>query len=133
MMLPTDASGLPAWRQKVMPWIMGLVRLGVGWLVTQAPLMTLVQKDSFLRVLAGMPLRYAIAAIYIVGLACFAWPATCFYGFATLLAAVGAFEWLWARTGISSGLLPVWTVAVLTVLAAGEWLTRRVQRRLYLH
>ena len=59
------------------------------------------------------------------------WPATCFYGFALLLAAVGGFEWLWLRTGISSGLVPASTIAVLTVLAAGQWLTRRVQRRFY--
>jgi hypothetical protein len=130
-MLPTDASGLPAWRQKVMPWIMGLVRLGAGWAVVHAPLVELVDKASFLRVLAGMPLRRTIAALYIVGLALFAWPATCFYGYGLLLLAIGAFEWLWTRTGISSGLLPFRFVTVLTVLALGEWLTRRVQRRLY--
>jgi len=130
-MLPTDASGLPAWRQKVMPWIMGLVRLGAGWVVVKAPLTELIDKASFLRVLAGMPLRRTIAALYIVGLALFAWPATCFYGYGLLLVAIGAFEWLWTRTGISSGLLPFRFVAVLTVLAFGEWLTRRVQRRLY--
>jgi hypothetical protein len=130
-MLPTDGSGLPAWRQKVMPWIMGLVRLGAGWLVANAPLAELLDKGSYLRVLAGLPLRTSIAALYVVGLALFAWPATCFYGYGLLLVAVGAFEWLWARTGITSGLLPVRFAAVLTVLACGEWLTRRVQRRLY--
>jgi hypothetical protein len=130
-MLPTDASGLPAWRQKVMPWIMGLVRLGAGWIVVNGPLAELLDKASFLRVLAGMPLRTTIAALYVLGLALFAWPATCFYGYGLLLVAIGAFEWLWARTGISSGLLPYRFVAVLTVLVFGEWLTRRVQGRLY--
>ncbi len=130
-MLPTDAAGLPAWRQKVMPWIMGLVRLGAGWVVVNAPLAELVDKGSFLRVLAGMPLRMTIAALYAVGLALFAWPRTCFYGYGLLLLAIGGFEWLWSRTGLSSGLLPFRFVAVLTVLAFGEWLTRRVQRRLY--
>ncbi len=130
-MLPQDGFGLPAWRQKVMPWIMALVRLGASWIVIQGPLMALLQKDSFLRMLAGAPLRGTIALLYIVGLVLFAWPATCFYGFAAMLAALGGFEWLWARTGISSGLLPLWSGAVFAVLAAGEWLTRRVQRRLY--
>jgi hypothetical protein len=130
-MLPTDASGLPAWRQKVMPWIMGLVRLGAGWIVVNAPLAELVDKASFLHVLASMPVRTTIAVLYVLGLALFAWPATCFYGYGLLLLAIGAFEWLWTRTGMSSGLLPFRFVAVLTVLAFGEWLTRRVQSRLY--
>jgi hypothetical protein len=90
-----------------------------------------VQEDSYLRLLAGQPLRWLIAVLYAAGLVLFAWPRTCFFGFGVLVVAVGAFEWLWARTGLSSGLLPVWTIAVLTVLAGGEWLTRRVQRRLY--
>jgi hypothetical protein len=130
-MLPHDGTGLPAWRQKVMPWIMALVRLGAGWIVASGPLLALVQQNSYLRLLAGMPMRSLVAALYVAGLALFAWPATCFYGFGVLVAAVGAFEWLWTRTGISSGLLPLWTIAVLAVLAGGEWLTRRVQRRLY--
>jgi hypothetical protein len=130
-MLPHDGAGLPAWRQKVMPWIMALVRLGAGWIIVRGPLFALVQEDSYLRLLAGQPLRWLIAVLYAAGLVLFAWPRTCFFGFGVLVVAVGAFEWLWARTGLSSGLLPVWTIAVLTVLAGGEWLTRRVQRRLY--
>lgn len=130
-MLHPDTSGLPAWRQKVMPWIMVLVRLGAGWIIARGPLFALMQEDSYLRLLAGGPTRWLIGALYGVGLVLFAWPSTCFYGFAVLAAAVGAFEWLWLRTGLSSGLLPLWTMAVLSVLAGGEWLTRRVQRRLY--
>jgi len=130
-MLRNEGSGLPAWRRQVMPWLMALVRLGAGWVVIHAPLMTLVQKNTFLKDYAGAPLRDTIAVLYVVGLVLFAWPRTCFYGFAVLLLAVGGFEWLWTRTGIWSGMLPVWIVAVLAVLAAGEWLTRRVQRRLY--
>ena len=130
-MLPVNGSGLPPWRQKVMPWIMALVRLAAGWVVAQGPLATLLQDGSFMRHLAGAPLRYAVAALYLAGLALFTLPATCLWGFGLLLAGLGAFQWLWARTGQPMGLLPLWTVAILAVLAGGEWLSRRLRTRLY--
>ncbi len=131
MLLPKDGSGLPAWREQVMPWIMAAVRLGVGWLITRAPLGTLLSHDSFLRPLASAVERDAVGGAFVLGLALFTWPATCLGGYGLLLAALGGFEWLWHRTGFHGSSLPLWSAAILTVLALGEWLSRRVRRRLY--
>jgi len=130
-MLPKDGSGLPAWRQHVMPWIMAGVRLTAGWVIARGPLLALLGHDSFLRAAASAPERDAVAAAFVLGLALFTWPASYLAGYGLLLVALGAFEWLWHRFGFHGSLLPLWSVAILSVLASGEWFSRRVRRRLY--
>jgi len=130
-MLPRDGTGLPRGRQQVMPWLMALARLGVGWIVIAASVYTLLEHGSFMPLVAGPLARYADAAALLGGLALFAWPPTCRWGFALLLAGIAGFELLWRHTGFVHGRSPLWAVAILTVLALGEWLSRRVRTRLY--
>jgi hypothetical protein len=52
-------------------------------------------------------------------------------GGALLLAGLAGFEWVWRRLGMPPGDTFLWSAALIVVLAAGEWLVRRVQRRVY--
>ena len=131
MMLPKDAAGLPAWREKVMPWIMAAVRLAAGWIIARGPLALLLGADSFLRPMASALERDTVAVAYVLGLALFTWPASYLAGYGLLLVGLGAFEWLWMRTGFHGSPLPLFSAAILSVLALGEWLSCRVRRRLY--
>lgn len=131
MPLPRSGSGLPPWRRQVLPWIMAVARLAAAWLVTQWQLHALLLQASLLHARVGAPTRFAIAALLAGGALLFAWPRSYLVGFALLVAGLGAFEWLWRPLGVPGGALLSWSVAILTVLAAGEWLTRRVQRHLY--
>jgi hypothetical protein len=131
MILPRSGADLPPWRRLVMPWIMALARLAAGWIVTQGALGALLLRTSFMASMVGAPLRFGIAALLGAGLVTFAWPRSYLLGFGLLLAGLAAFEWLWWRLGLPSGSLALWSVAILAVLAAGEWLTRRVQARVY--
>jgi hypothetical protein len=131
MPLPRSGSGLPPWRRQVLPWIMAGARLGAAWLVTQWQLHALLQQASLLHGRVGAPTRFAIAALLAAGTLLFAWPRGYLVGFALLVAGLGAFEWLWHPLGVPGGALLGWSVAILAVLAVGEWLTQRIQRHLY--
>jgi len=131
MMLPRTGAGLPAWRRRVMPWLMAAVRLVVAWFVIHGALRALVMQPSFLHDAVAAPTRYLVAALMALGLAAFVWPATCVVGFLLLTAGLLAFEWIWQHLGLPSGSLPYATIGALGVLAVGEWLARRLQGRLY--
>jgi hypothetical protein len=120
---------LPSWRERLKPWLMALVRLGAGWLVAAQPLALLIAEPALFRVGAAGPVRLAAAAALGVGIAVFAWPRTYGYGLALLLVGLAAFEWLWRGLGLPPTPRLPSSVAVLAVLAAGEWLTQRVGRR----
>jgi hypothetical protein len=131
MILPTTGHALPPWRRRVMIWVMGALRLAVAWLVTQQPLSTTVGPEK--AVLAAVPAagRWAIAAALVAGALAFAWSRTVVFGFALLAAGIVAFEWCWSTyVGPGGRMLPT-ALALLGALAAGEWLVRRVQRRVY--
>ena len=130
-MLPRDGYKLPRWRRHVMTWVMALVRLAAAWIVTQAPLTALALKPGFMRVAVTAPPRLGLAAVLAGGIVAFAWPRTCPYGFVLLLAGLTGFEALWISLGLPLGATALWSAAILTVLAAGEWLARRLQRELY--
>jgi hypothetical protein len=130
-MLPRTAAGLPPWRRQVMRWVMAAVRLAAGWLVIRTQLGALAVTPSFLQAAVGAPLCYAVAALLITGLPAFAWPRSYLGGFALLAGGLAGFEWLWQRAGMAPDPVMPASFAVLAVLAFGEWLTRRVQRRLY--
>ncbi len=117
------------WRDRLQPWLMALVRLGAGWLVAAQPLALLLSQASLFRLGAAGPVRLAAAAALVSGIPAFAWPRSYRYGFALLLAGLAAFEWLWRQLGLPPTARLPSSVAVLVVLAAGEWLTRRVARR----
>jgi hypothetical protein len=123
-----SAAQLPPWRRQVMVWIMAALRLGAGWLVTRTELGALVMTPSFLRAQLGSALCYVDAAVLGAGLLAFAWPRSYLVGFVLTAAGLLGFEWLWRRAGMGPGAVLVTSLSVLAVLAAGEWLTRRVSR-----
>jgi hypothetical protein len=124
-----EAGGFEAWRERLMPWVMAAVRLGAGWLLTRATLLALLTPGSVLRESSGAPARALVLVLLGLGLPAFAWPRTCLAGAALLAAGVGAAAWLWHQAGLAPRPLAT-ALAVIGVLACGEWLTRRVQRRL---
>lgn len=123
-------TGAPrAARARLGPWLMALVRLGAGWLVVARPLALLVAQPSPLGASVALPVRLAIGAALGLGLAAFAWPRSYLHGLALLLAGLAAFELLWRQLGLPPAPRALSAVAILAVLAAGEWLTRRVEGR----
>jgi hypothetical protein len=110
-------------------WVMGLVRLGAGWLVVARPLALLVTEPSPIAAGVALHVRLVLAAALGVGLTTFAWPRSCQYGLALLLAALAAFEALRHHLGMPPTPRVLTAIAILAVLAAGEWLTRRVEGR----
>ena len=115
-------------RARLGRWLMALVRAFAAWLVLLRPLTLLLSAQSPLAGLVAAPARLAIAALLAVGLFAFVWPRSCLWGFVLLLVGLAALEGVWLAHGLPSlPRLPA-TLAVLTVLAAGEWLTRRLAR-----
>ena len=110
-------------------WLMPLVRLAAAWLVAARPLALCVAEPSPLTSGVAAPARLALAAALGLGLVAFAWPRSYLYGLALLLAGLTAFEGLWRQLGLPPTPRLLSAVAILAVLAAGEWLTRRLGGR----
>ncbi|HXQ30738.1 MAG TPA: hypothetical protein VN790_02060 [Steroidobacteraceae bacterium] len=124
-----SVAHLPPWRRQVMTWIMAVIRLGAGWLVTRTQLGALALTPSFLHEAVGAPLCYIDATVLGAGLLAFAWPRSYRAGFVLLAVGLLGFEWLWRRAGMRPDPVLLTSLSVLAVLAAGEWLTRRVSRQ----
>ena len=110
---------------------MAAVRLAAAYFVVQAPFRMLVLEPGFVQTGSAAPLRFAVAALLGAGALLFVWPRTCLIGAVLLLAGLGGFEWIWHSLGQRSGTLLLWSASIVAVLAAGDWLVRRVQRSLY--
>ena len=110
--------------------VMALVRLGAGWLILARSLLLLVGEASPLGARVALPTRLVLAAVLGVGLLAFAWPRTCLWGLALLLAGLAAFELLSRSLGLPPTPRLGSAAAILAVLGAGAWLTHRVERRL---
>ena len=123
---PGDA--LIHWRRRLMPWLMALVRLGAGWLVCRSVLTVLLAPVSPLKDLTGPLTLNALAALLVLGMVGFAWPRSYLAGGALLALGLGAFEWLWERSGQPPGPLAS-SLGILAVLCVGEWLSRILRRR----
>jgi hypothetical protein len=119
----------PPARARLGRWVMALVRLGAGWLVVARPLALLLTQSSPLAGTVAAPARLALAAGLGLGLVAFAWPRSYLHGLALLLAGLAAFEALARHLGLPPTPRALTVVAILAVLAAGEWLTRRVEGR----
>jgi hypothetical protein len=122
------AGGRPA-RPRPGTWVMALLRLGAGWLVVARALVLLAGVPSPLSASLAWPARFATAAALVLGLVAFAWPRSCLWGLALLGAGLAAFEWLSRSVGLPPTPRLPSAAAILVVLAAGEWLTQRVERR----
>lgn len=130
-MLPRTGADLPAWRRQVMPWLMAAVRALVAWFLLRSPLELLLREPNAAAEAVGRPLAWGVASLLAVGAVLFAWPRTVLIGYVPLVAGVVGFEWIWRRLGMASGTLVVSALGIFTVLAIGEWLVQRVQKRLY--
>lgn len=130
-MLPRSGADLPPWRRHVTPVLMALFRAAAGAFVVRGPVETLLAEPSFVRDAVGAPAGWAIVALLAAGAVLFTVPRTVFAGVAVLFAGLGAFEWAWYRAGMYSGPAIGFAMAIVAVLAAGEWLSRRVRRRVY--
>jgi hypothetical protein len=115
-------------RERLMPWVMAAVRLAAGWLLSRPLLAALLSDAAPLHAAAGTVGAPLLAALLLLGLAGFAWPRTCLAGAAVLAAGIGATSWLAARAGLGGPPLAT-ALAVIAVLALGEWLTRLLARR----
>ncbi len=124
---PGRAPGPP--RARLRAWVMALVRLGAGWLIVARPLALLVAPPSPIAASIAAPVRLALAAALGFGLVTFAWPRSYLHGLALLLAGLAALELLARQLGLKPTPRALTAVAILAVLAAGEWLTRRVEDR----
>lgn len=131
MILPTTGTDLPPWRRQVMIWLMAAVRLLVCWFLLREPLAALLSEPGFIVPALGRPVAWTVATLFAVGALLFAWPRTVLVGYALLVAGLLGYEWIWHRLGGWSGRLLFSGLAIFTVLAAGEWLVHRVQKRLY--
>lgn len=131
MILPRTGADLPPWRRHVMPWLMAAVRALIAWFVLRDPLLSLVGKGAFVTDVAGRPIGWTIGTLLAVGSLLFVWPRTVLIGYAMLVAGVVAFELLWRRLGMPGGSLLATALGLFTVLAFGEWLVQRLQKRLY--
>lgn len=130
-MLPRTGTDLPPWRRQVMPWLMAGVRLMVAWFLLRSPLAALLREPSFVAETVGRPLSWTVGTLLAVGALLFVWPRTVLIGYAMLVVGVVTFEWIWRTLGMPSGSLLVSALGIFTVLAAGEWLVQRLQKRLY--
>ena len=132
MILPRTAEGLPPWRRRVSTWVMGLLRLGMAWLLGRTAFFALIAPGGgFLGEVMPAPVRWLVIGALVLGALLFAWSRTVLVGFALLAVALGVFEFYFRRWGAQVSTTFWWSIAVLAVLAAGEWVVRRVQRRLY--
>jgi hypothetical protein len=116
-------------RERLMPWIMAAVRLGAGWLLCRALLAALLASGAPLRTAAGPATASLLAALLGLGVVGFAWPRTCLAGAPLLALGLGLATWLAGRAGLPAPPLAT-ALAVIAVLAGGEWLSRVLQRRL---
>jgi hypothetical protein len=131
MILPRSGDGLPPWRRRVSGWLMSALRLLIAWVVVRSQVAALAASGGGLvGAMMGAPVRYATLAALVGGAVLFTWSRTVLVGFALLALGLGVFEYHWRRMGMG-GDQYLWSLAVLAVLAVGEWLVRRVQRRLY--
>jgi hypothetical protein len=119
--LSGDADAAPA-RARIGPWLMALLRLGAGALVAARLLRALLQ------VRAAAPLWVPLAVALGAGVLAFAWPRTCVRGALLLGAALVAGEALARHLGRPPAPAFATSLAIVGVLAAGEWLKQRLER-----
>ena len=128
-MLHPDGSLLPAWRRRVMPLMMGSLRLATVWAIFRGPSAFLWAPPAFLH-LSAVP-RALFAVALVTGTPLFLWPRYCVSGGLLLAAAVGVYEWLWRGAGLPPGGMPWLAVGLIGVLVAGQKIAEWAQRRLY--
>jgi hypothetical protein len=131
MRVTGSGADLPRWRRSVLPAVMTLLRLLVGYLLTRSELQALLTSPSVLSTRVPAPSRYALAAAIAAGVVLFVVPRTVAYGAALLALSLGIFEYLWRHLGLPPQNVYGYALALLVVLAGSDWLVARLQRRIY--
>jgi hypothetical protein len=128
-MISINGQALPAWRRRVMPWVMVVLRIAMVWLIFRAPLTFVSTPPQWLHLALG--LRVAFLTLLAVGAPLFLWPRTCWIGGVALIGAVAAYETLWRSAQLPAAGLPLVAVALIAVLVMGNGVSRAAQRRIY--
>ena len=132
MKLDQSGAHLSPWRRRVLPLMMMALRALVAWVVLRVPVDALLNNPAFFSGLAPHWMQYVAAGILVAGALAFVWSGTVVLGAAVLIAGLAAYEHRWAQVAPGPTGKPLLTsVLLIGVLAAGEWLARRAQRRIY--
>ena len=132
MKITDSGAHLSPWRRRVLPVMMMALRALVAWLVLRVPLDTLVHNALFLRGLGPAWLGHVAAALLVAGALAFVWSRSVLWGALVLVVGLYVYEQRWhAVVPGQSGKALATSVLLILVLAAGEWLARRAQARIY--
>ncbi len=121
-------DSLGEWRARLKPWLMATVRLAAGWLVSRDAFASLLRGGPWFGAESGPLRRDAVLLLLGAGLLAFTWPRTVLPGAAVFALGLVGFEWWWRGGELLGGRLPS-SLAIVAVLALGDWLSRRVRAR----
>lgn len=125
----SDAALMPAWRQRVMPWLMALLRALVVWLLFW-PAVHLLWAPPHVLVLP-MLARVATLGCIALGTPLFLWPGRSWMGGILLGLAIGGYEWIWKNAALPGSGAPWAAVAIIALLSLGDGIGQLASRRLY--
>jgi len=108
--------------------LLALVRAAAGWLVLRADALALLEPGAALRAQAGPPAATTVVVLGGLGLVLFVWPRACLAGAALLAAGLLLCDHWSRQAGVAPAVQLPGALAVLGVLAAREWLGRRLTR-----
>ena len=132
MKIADSGVHLSPWRRRVLPLMMMALRALVAWVVLRSAVDLLLHNALFLAGHAPHWLQYVLAAVLVGGGVAFIWSPTVVWGAVVVGAGLGIYEYLWRLNGQAPHPTAFMSsLALLFVLALGEWLARRVQKQVY--
>lgn len=131
MRITDSGRHLSPWRRTVLPGLMAALRAVVAFLVLRGPVDTLLHNELFLRGLAPHWAQVAAGVALALSGAAFVWPPSVVWGGLLAIAGLAAFEYRWRMIVPIAGSTFLSAAALIGVMCAGAWLSRRVQRRVY--
>jgi len=132
MKITDSGAHLSPWRQRVLPVMMMALRALVAWIVLRTAVDALLHNPLVMSGHAPQWLRYVLAAVLAAGGLAFIWSRTVVAGAVVVAAGLGLYEYLWRLNGQAMFRTAfLGSLALLFVLALGEWLARRVQKKVY--
>ncbi len=132
MKITDSGVHLSPWRRRVLPLMMMALRALVAWIVLRTAVDALLHNPSLLSGHAPQWLQYVLATVLIAGGIAFVWSPTVVAGALVVAAGLGIYEYVWRLNGQATFRTAfISSLALLFVLALGEWLARRVQKKVY--